>query len=242
MREIDVHPGGLGRPDGRRAAARPGAAPVPDPRARRAGPLPSTPRASRSRHELLEVDVPATKSGPHVDERAPERMRFDKRTLAATTVAARVVERAVGALRDGVFHCRRSRRRTRCGRRSPTSTRPTRPTRRRRRRRRRATAQAAGRLGHRVPSTRDSVARPRRATRSAGRSRRPRRGSSSRCARRTRTSSAGQAGEDSNPPAPSYALGARIRRRECFSGAREAAAGVGRWLRRLFSGAARRRP
>ena len=99
VREIEVHLADWGDPTD--DAPRPGLALLQYPiRARERGPEPFDAARIKVRHELLEVDVPATKSGPHVDEHAPERMRFDKRTLAATTVAPET-NYAVGALRDG---------------------------------------------------------------------------------------------------------------------------------------------
>ena len=153
VREIEVHLADWGDPTD--DAPRPGLALLQYPiRARERGPEPFDAARIKVRHELLEVDVPATKSGPHVDERAPERMRFDKRTLAATTVAPET-NYAVGALRDGILRI------------APLATtyqmRPSfayvdaadeadapapAPA-------SRATPQAAGRLGQRVPSTRD---------------------------------------------------------------------------------------
>ena len=101
VREIDVVLADWGDPTD--DAPRPGLALLQYPiRARERGPEPFDAARIKVRHELLEVDVPATKDGPHVDERAPERMRFDKRTLAATTVAPET-NYAVGALRDGIL-------------------------------------------------------------------------------------------------------------------------------------------
>ena len=101
VREIDVVLADWGDPTD--DAPRPGLALLQYPiRARERGPEPFDAARIKVRHELLEVDVPATKSGPHVDERAPERMRFDKRTLAATTVAPET-NYAVGALRGGIL-------------------------------------------------------------------------------------------------------------------------------------------
>ena len=97
VREIEVHLADWGDPTD--DAPRPGLALLQYPiRARERGPEPFDAARIKVRHELLEVDVPATKSGPHVDEHAPERMRFDKRTLAATTVAPET-NYAVGARR-----------------------------------------------------------------------------------------------------------------------------------------------
>ena len=79
VREIDVVLADWGDPTD--DAPRPGLALLQYPiRARERGPEPFDAARIKVRHELLEVDVPATKSGPHVDERALERMRFDKRT------------------------------------------------------------------------------------------------------------------------------------------------------------------
>ena len=101
VREIEVHLADWGDPTD--DAPRPGLALLQYPiRARERGPEPFDAARIKVRHELLEVDVPATKDGPHVDERAPERMRFDKRTLAATTVAPET-NYAVGALRGGIL-------------------------------------------------------------------------------------------------------------------------------------------
>ena len=101
VREIDVVLADWGDPTD--DAPRPGLALLQYPiRARERGPEPFDAARIKVRHELLEVDVPATKDGPHVDERAPERMRFDKRTLAATTVAPET-NYAVGALRGGIL-------------------------------------------------------------------------------------------------------------------------------------------
>ena len=160
VREIEVHLADWGDPTD--DAPRPGLALLQYPiRARERGPEPFDAARIKVRHELLEVDVPATKSGPHVDERAPERMRFDKRTLAATTVAPET-NYAVGALRGGILR--------NCAARDDVPDAAVVRLRRRGRRGRRAGAragvvarrpQAAGRLGQARALDARPVARPR---------------------------------------------------------------------------------
>lgn len=101
VREIDVVLADWGDPTD--DAGRPGLALLQYPvRARARGPEPFDVARIKPRNELLEVEVPATTSGPHFDDRAPERVKFDRRTLSATTVAPET-NYAVGALRGGVL-------------------------------------------------------------------------------------------------------------------------------------------